>query len=75
MHRITIDNVRLDRHVDAHHPHAEGEHADNGRDPVHFFIGGPAVPEETDGEDEGEEDHGGEAHFGLVGVVVAGCEG
>ena len=72
MSGVTIDEIRLDKQMDAHKTEAEGKHPDDGHDPVHLLIRGPAVPEEADGEDGGKEDHGGEAHFRLVLAVVAG---
>ena len=69
---ITIDEIRLDKQLDAHQAEPEGKHGDDGHNKVHLLIRGPAVPEEADGQDAGEEDHAGEAHFRLMLAVVAG---
>lgn len=51
---------------------ADGEYCgpDVGDDPVDFVLGGPAVEEEADGDEEAAGDHEWDAEFGASGVVV-----
>ena len=71
MSGVAVDEIRLERQKDAHQADAEGKHGDDGHNPVHLLICCPAVPEEADGQDGGEEDYSGEAHFWLGRAVVA----
>lgn len=70
VHGVGVDDVGLDGEPDADDADAEGDEADDGDDPVDGLVGAPAVPEEGDGEEEGEVDAVGEAHLGLVDAVV-----
>lgn len=72
--REAVDHVSLQGRKDTHDAKAEGDKRDDGHDPVHFVVRGPAVPEEADGDEEAEEDAQRETHFRLVDAFVALCE-
>lgn len=72
--RVTIDDISLDRHVNAHHTESEGKHPDDGHNPEDMLVGSPAIPEETNWQDAREENHHRKAHFGLKLPVVPRCE-
>ncbi|TGO30796.1 hypothetical protein BPAE_0003g00810 [Botrytis paeoniae] len=64
MPHVDIDDViqaLQENHQDT--PSDENTRDDLG-DPGDVGVGGPGKPEESDGEDEGTEDHGGETFFG-----------
>ena len=65
-----VDHVRLDGDEDAHHAEAEGHEADDRHDPVHVLVDRPAVPEEGDGDEAGEEDAGRQPELGLEDALV-----
>lgn len=68
--RVGINEIGLDRKPDSNDAEAKGNEADDRDDPVDSFVGGPAVPEEGDGQKEGEVNAVREAHLGLVDAAV-----
>ena len=61
---IGVAEVAEHGHEEQEGAHAEEGAADDGHDPVDRRAGGPAEPEEADGDEEGADEGGLEADFG-----------
>ena len=61
---VGVAEVAEDGHEEQEGAHAEEGAADDGHDPVERGAGGPAEPEEADGDEEGADEGGLEADFG-----------
>ena len=62
-----VDQIRRQRDGGGEEAEAKGGGADHGDDVEDLVLGGPAVEEEADGDEDAAEDHGGEAVFGFQG--------
>ena len=72
--RITIDNIGLHRHEDAHHSNAKWEHSDDRNNPKDVLVSGPAVPEKADRQNASEDEHGWHAHLRLELAAILSSE-
>lgn len=72
VHGVAVQHVGLDALEPDDEPEAVDAHADVGHNPMQMRIGGPAVPEESGGHEDGGGDHHVGPEFGDADIVVAG---
>ena len=71
VHGVAVQEVGLDALEADDEAEAVDGHAGVGHDPVQVRVGGPAVAEETGGDEDGGGDHHVDPEFGDADVVVA----
>ena len=79
--QVHVDDVLEALDEDDEHGAADGDRGDDLRDPARARVARPREPEEADGQDDGADDHGGQAALrdgeaGRAGVLAGeDCDG